>query len=164
MLSHADCRKFDAEAGVTDHTGCFWATWRVLEELYEQGTIRALAVSNLPLGLLRRMWSGRGPPPLVRVPPVVYQGYLNAFQSTDSADVSEGYMARVSFLQRHNVTLAPHSILSAWPAELAPLNDPLVAALAAARGVSPAVVLQAISGTAAPCFNPVDYSLPSLLL
>jgi diketogulonate reductase-like aldo/keto reductase len=54
----------------------------------------------------------------------------------------EGYMARVDFLRERNVTLMPHSILSSWPTELAPINDPLVAVLAAARGLSPAAILQ----------------------
>ena len=85
--------------------------------LHTQGTIRALAVSNLELKRLRRMWPGaNGEPALVRVPPHVYQGYANAYQSTDSADTLEGHHARLAFLEQRNVTLAPHSLLSAWPA------------------------------------------------
>ena len=144
MVGHPECAKWDKEVGVSDGTGCFWATWRVLEELHEQGTLRALAVSNLPLHMLRRMWPQHHAAALVGVPPHVYQGYTNAYVSTapNDLDVSEGHLARVSFLERRNVTIMPHSVLSAWPNELAPISDPLVAALATARGVVPAVVLQ----------------------
>jgi hypothetical protein len=70
---------------VTDGTGCFWATWRVLEELHEQGKIRALCVSNLPLAVLRRMWPEQGGAvPLVRVPPHAYQGYLCTVRESNS--------------------------------------------------------------------------------
>ena len=89
------------------------------------------------------MFAGPHGPALVSIPPAIYQGFHNVHQSTgQSYDVSEGRMARITFLQQHNVAIAPHSVLSDWPVSLAPLMNPLVGVLARHRGVSPAALLQ----------------------
>ena len=47
---------------------CYVDTWRVLEDMYKQGKIKALAVSNTDLAMLRKLIS------IAKVPPAIYQG------------------------------------------------------------------------------------------
>ncbi|MFD6247153.1 aldo/keto reductase [Streptomyces roseolus] len=97
-------------------------SWRALERLAEEGRIRAAGVSNFQPGHLRRLLDGATLTPVVNqieLHPALQQSELRAFHG------------------EHGIATEAWSPL----AQGAVLDDPVIAAIAAAHGKSPAQVV-----------------------
>lgn len=116
-------------------------TWRALEELVKEGTIRALGVSNFDSAELLDLLAD----PLLTVRPVVLQNKYDIYHLGKQLDKAGDRVLATAKAQ--GLVLMAYSPFSAFPFVMQPLADPIVAAVAArkselwGRPVTPAQVL-----------------------
>lgn len=111
------------------------AAWRVLEELYDEGRIRALGVSNFGIEQLEDLFS------FARIKPVYLQNKYSIYQPGhyDEAKSTESLM---QWLFTHSMVMTGYSIIHPEHAGLmSPMEDPHVKAIAARHGRTPSQVL-----------------------
>lgn len=104
-------------------------TWRALEDLYAQGVIKALGVSNFGASELRELVESAQ-----KVKPMVVQNKLDVYHVGKQLD-SEGDRI-MEYAKSQNIVVVSYSPFSAYPFVMLPINDPLVSYIAA-RHIDP---------------------------
>lgn len=111
------------------------AAWRQLEQLYDEGKIKALGVSNFNIEELEELFA------FARVKPVYIQNKYSIYQPgyRDEARTQQSIM---EWLNEHKVVMTGYSIIHpAHDGLLSPLSDPHVQAMARRVGRTPSQVL-----------------------
>jgi diketogulonate reductase-like aldo/keto reductase len=94
-------------------------TWRGLEELYEQGLIKSLGVSNFDVRQLTNLMSVTK-----KVKPMVLQNKLDIYHVGKQIDTRGDTI--VSFAKEHKMVMMAYSAFSAYPFVMEPLHDPVI--------------------------------------
>lgn len=109
------------------------AAWRAMEDLYHQGRIRALGVSNFGREDLESLLAHAS------VPPVYVQNKFSIYSPGEQRiDTSRSLLG---YLKEKGIVMMGYSVINPWPSILPPLQDPHVLAIAERRQVSPSQVL-----------------------
>jgi diketogulonate reductase-like aldo/keto reductase len=108
-------------------------TWRALEDLLAEGTLRAIGVSNFQSAELRALES------TARVRPMVVQNKADPYHIGKQLDNAGDPI--VAYCRERGVLLVAYSTLSAYPFAMQPTEDPIVRAVAHRHGFTPAQVL-----------------------
>eukprot|EP01039_Chlorochromonas_danica_P008351 gene8351-9205_t len=114
-------------------------TWTALEELYEQGVIKALGVSNFNAAELSDLLSA------ARIKPAVLQNKLDIYHLGKQLDDAGDPILLLA--RQHGIVVMAYSPFSAFPFVLQPVGDPLVRYIASRktqqwqRPVTPAQIL-----------------------
>lgn len=103
------------------------AAWRTMEELYDEGRIRALGVSNFNLRQMKELYAfARVKPVYIQLRYTIYQpGFMHEAGAPDHT---------MEWLDEHNITLFAYSVArsdTAVDMHLPPMQDPHVQAVAA---------------------------------
>jgi diketogulonate reductase-like aldo/keto reductase len=93
-------------------------TWAAMEDLYSNGKIRALGVSNFDVVELKGLLA------TARVPPTVVQNKLDIYHIGKQMD-GQG-VNNLRFVMEHNMVLLAYSPFSAYPFMMQPLDEPIV--------------------------------------
>lgn len=114
--------------------------WSQLEQLYDEGKIKALGVSNVDTELLSEFLS------FARIRPVYIQNKYSIYQPAHSLDHdSRAWPANVSLMEmlvKENIVMTGYSTIHPGHASyLRPLDDPHVASIATRNGRTSAQVL-----------------------
>eukprot|EP01036_Dinobryon_divergens_P032771 gene32771-42429_t len=99
-------------------------TWRALEDLYAQGVIKALGVSNFGASELKELVESAQ-----RVKPMVVQNKLDVYHVGKQLD-NEGDRI-MEYAKSQGIIVVSYSPFSAYPFVMIPLNDPVVSYIAA---------------------------------
>lgn len=111
------------------------AAWRQLEQLYDEGRIRALGVSNFGVEQLEELFA------FARVRPVYLQNKYSIYHPGhyNEAGNSESLM---EWLNQHRMVMTGYSIIHpAHAGFMSPMDDPHVRAIAERHGRTPSQVL-----------------------
>lgn len=108
-------------------------TWRALEDLLKEGTIRAIGVSNFDSVELAALSKD------ALVKPMVVQNKLDVYHVGKQLDNRGDKI--VSYAKENNILLVAYSTFSAYPFAMIPTEDPVVREVAHARGLTVAQVL-----------------------
>jgi diketogulonate reductase-like aldo/keto reductase len=108
-------------------------TWSELEQLYNEGLIRTLGVSNFDIRELTYLLSK------ARVPPAVVQNKFDIYHQGKQFDASGIDMLR--FCKDRGMILVAYSSFSAYPFVMQPLDDPIVQEVAHRLHITPSELL-----------------------
>lgn len=100
-------------------------TWKGLEELYDQGIIKALGVSNFNGKELKKLISSS------RIKPMVVQNKLDIYHVGKQLDNMGDDIVAVT--REHGIVLVAYSSFSAYPFVLKPADDPIIRYIAGLR-------------------------------
>lgn len=104
-----------------------------MEELYYQGVIKAIGVSNFDIKDIENLMHN------VRVEPMVIQNKLDIYHIGKQLDNKGDNI--VNFGQRNTIAVVGYSPFSAYPFVMKPIHDPIVRYLANKYSVSSAQIL-----------------------
>jgi diketogulonate reductase-like aldo/keto reductase len=108
-------------------------TWSELEQLYNEGLIRALGVSNFDVRELNHLLSK------AKVPPAVVQNKFDIYHQGKQFDATGMNMLR--FCKERGIVLVAYSSFSAYPFVMQPLDDPIVLEIASRLRMTPSELL-----------------------
>lgn len=109
--------------------------WRQMEELYDEGKIKALGVSNFNVDLLQELLG------FARIRPVYIQNKYSIY-APGGGDEALNEDSLMEWLSREKIVMTGYSIIHpAHGGYLSPLGDPLVAAIAKRHRRTPSQVL-----------------------
>jgi len=111
------------------------AAWRQMEELYDEGKIRALGVSNFNIEQLEELFA------FARIKPVYIQNKYSIYQP-GGYDEARSSTSLMEWLNEHKVVMTGYSIIHpAHGGLLSPMDDPHVRKIAARHGRTPSQIL-----------------------
>eukprot|EP00929_Paragymnodinium_shiwhaense_P010726 TRINITY_DN115644_c0_g1_i1.p1 TRINITY_DN115644_c0_g1~~TRINITY_DN115644_c0_g1_i1.p1 ORF type:complete len:483 (-),score=88.88 TRINITY_DN115644_c0_g1_i1:328-1776(-) len=109
--------------------------WKQLEELYDEGKIKALGVSNFDVTLLQELFT------FARIRPVYIQNKYSIYQP-GSRDEALKDSSLMEWLQREKIVMTGYSTIHpGHGGYLSPLDDPHVKAIASRHGKTSSQVL-----------------------
>lgn len=95
-------------------------TWKAMQELYQQGIVKAIGLSNFGSNDLRRVLSF----PSLVIKPMVIQNKLDIYHVGKQIDVDGDGI--ISLMKEHDIRMVAYSSLSSFPFSLQPHEDPII--------------------------------------
>ena len=96
------------------------ATWQALQELYQEGILRSIGLSNFGSRDLELLLSF----PSLVTKPMVIQNKMDIYHVGKQIDVDGDNI--VSLMKRHDIRMVAYSSLSSFPFSLQPVDDPVI--------------------------------------
>eukprot|EP01035_Chromulina_nebulosa_P020690 gene20690-26823_t len=109
------------------------STWKALEELYSNGKIRALGVSNFNSRDLEDFL------PYITIKPMVIQNKVDVYHIGKQLDNQGDDI--IGYADSNNIKIVGYSSFSAYPFVMVPLEDPIVKYIANKNKITPGQVI-----------------------
>ena len=106
------------------------ATWKALQELYQEGILKSIGLSNFGSRDLELLISFSS----LVTKPMVIQNKLDIYHVAKQIDVDGDNI--ISLMKQHDIRLVAYSSLSSFPFALQPYEDPIIRHIASSKSAS----------------------------
>lgn len=96
------------------------ATWKALQELYQEGILKSIGLSNFGTRDLEMLLSFAS----IIIKPMVIQNKLDIYHVGKQIDVNGDNI--ISLMRQHDIRMIAYSSLSSFPFSLQPYEDPII--------------------------------------